>query len=154
MPDQPTDLHVWDPNAKRLCSCGQSPPAYGLPTDSAQWATWETWHREHLAEAAEHAERTQRALDVADLASTIRRPTPLETATIDLAAAVRRLTAQLTNATTERTAHAESLTRVRELPRRTRTGYWSPATNSTATERRYGTWLDVDDLHAALDGPA
>lgn len=45
--------HKWNPTASALCSCGESPNGYSLPTDSAQWMKWEVWHREHTATSAE-----------------------------------------------------------------------------------------------------
>lgn len=39
--------HDWSPTATTLCTCGDSPQGYMLPTDSAQWHKWEQWHREH-----------------------------------------------------------------------------------------------------------
>lgn len=45
--------HEWEPTAKALCSCGESPSGYSLPTDLAQWGIWEVWHREHLEGSVE-----------------------------------------------------------------------------------------------------
>lgn len=48
----PTEVeqHHWVANSAQLCSCGESPVNYGLPTDMAQWWKWEDWHRAHVLE--------------------------------------------------------------------------------------------------------